>query len=120
MSAYTKALVAVVGAVLMAVYSGFAGDNHIGPEEAINIGIAAFTALNVYIADNALSGTWRYAKSITAAGMAVLNLLVSQWTGGIDNAEIVNLVIAAAVALGVYQFPNKNSGTTLGAAGNTL
>jgi hypothetical protein len=107
MSAYKKALVAVFGAVLMALYSALGGDNHIGPEEAINIGIAAFAALQVYITANLPTlGVWRYAKTVTAVALAVLNLLVSEWTGGIDSSEAVNLVIAAAVALGVFAVPN--------------
>lgn len=107
MSTYRKALVAVFGAVLMALYSAFGGDNHIGPEEAINIGIAAFTALQVFITANLpIGGIWRYTKTITAVALGVLNLLVSVWTGGIDSAEAVNLVIAAATALGVFTFAN--------------
>lgn len=106
-SMYRKALVAVFGAVLMALYSAFGNDNHIGPEEAINIGIAAFTALQVFITANLPSGgVWNYAKSITAVALGVLNLLVSEWTGGIDHAELVNLIIAAATALGVYGVAN--------------
>lgn len=109
MNPYRKAGAAVVGAVLMALYSALFGDNHIGPEEAINIGIAAFTALQVYIASNLpVGGVWRYSKAITAASLAVLNLLVSQWTGGIDSAEAVNLIIAALTALGVYQVRNTD------------
>lgn len=107
MSAYRKALVAVSGAVLMALYSALGNDNHIGPEEAINIGIAAFAALQVYITANLPTlGVWRYAKTVTAVALAVLNLLVSEWTGGIDSAEAVNLVIAAATALGVFAVSN--------------
>lgn len=108
MSMYRKALVAVVGAVAMALYSAFNGDNHITPEEAINIGIAAFTALQVFITANLPAGTiWNYAKTFTAVALGVLNLLVSEWTGGIDNAEWVNLAIAALTALGVYGVANK-------------
>jgi hypothetical protein len=108
MSAYRKALVAVIGAVLMLVHSGLINDQHLTPEEWINVGIGGFTALQVYMTSNLhADGVWRYAKTLTAVALGVLNLLVSQWTGGLDSAEIVNLLIAAATALGVYQVTNR-------------
>lgn len=112
MSMYRKALVAVFGAVLMALYSALGNDQHIGAEEAINIGIAAFTALQVFVTANLpFGGVWRYAKTITAVALGVLNLLVSEWTGGIDSAEVINLVIAAATALGVFAVANAQPAT---------
>lgn len=108
MPPYRKAIVAVFGAVLMTLYSALGNDQHIGAEEAINIGIAAFTALQVFITANLpTGGVWAYAKTITAVALGVLNLLVSEWTGGIDSAEAVNLVIAAATALGVFGVANR-------------
>ena len=115
MSMYRKALVAVLGAVVMALYSAFNGDNHVNPEEAINIGIAGFAALQVFITANLPTGTiWNYAKTITAVALGVLNLLVSEWTGGIDNAEMINLIIAALTAVGVYGVANKGVTTRVG------
>lgn len=112
MSAYRKALIAVAGAVLMLIHSGLLNDQHIDPQEWINIGIGGFTALQVYMTTNLpTGGVWRYAKTLTAVALGVLNLLVSQWTGGLDNAEIVNLLIAAATAVGVYQVENHDEVT---------
>lgn len=104
MGRYTKAFIAVIGAAVMAVASALSGDNHIGTEEWINISIAGFTAFQVWLTANIPAAP--VAKAITAGALALLNLLVSQLTGGIDSAEVVNLIIAFAVAAGVLALPN--------------
>jgi hypothetical protein len=109
MSQYRSALVAVLGAILMALYSALNGDNHVAPDEAIQIGIAAVTAFIVW--NSANTTAWQYAKPIAAAILAVLNGLAANWTGGISSAEWVNLIIAAATAAGILVFPNRPSVT---------
>lgn len=104
MGRYTKAAVAVLGAVVMALYSALNGDNHVVTEEWIQIAIAAWTAFQVWLTANV--STAPVAKAITAGMLAALNLLISQLTGGIDSAELVNIVIAFATAAGVWTVRN--------------
>lgn len=103
-SRYKKALTAVAGAVLVALYSALNGDNHVNVEESIQVGIAAFTAFQVWLTANVTSSP--YAKAVTAGALAVLNVLVSHLTGGIDHAELVNLIIVGLTAGGVLAVRN--------------
>ena len=107
MGRYTKAAIAVAGAIVMAIYSALNGDNHISIEEWIQISIAAWASFQVWLTANVSDAP--YAKAITAGMLAALNLLVSQLTGGISSAELVNIVIAFATAAGVWSFRNNPS-----------
>ena len=101
---YAKALVAVLGAVLMAVAAAMT-DGRIGSDEWVQIAIAGATAASVWTAANVPS--LPYAKTVIAVVLAVLNLLVAYISDGLTPAEWVNLAIAALTAAGVYVVPNR-------------
>jgi len=61
-------------------------------------------AVMVYNAAN-IPG-WDYAKLIASAVSAVAVLLVSAWQGGLSPTEIIQMVLAAAAAIGVGAVPN--------------
>jgi hypothetical protein len=105
MGRYSKAAVAVAGAIAIALYSALNGDDHVSTQDAIQIAIAAWAAFQVWLTANIPGST--HAKAITAGMLAALNLLVSQLTGGIDSAEWVNLIIAFATAAGVWGVRNN-------------
>lgn len=105
MSRYAKAATAVAGAALIALHSALFGDNHVDPGEAVQIGIAAFTAFQVWLTANTPNA--RHAKAVTAGALAVLSLLVANLTGGINSAEVVNLIIAGLTAAGVFAVRNS-------------
>lgn len=104
MTRYTKAAVAVLGALVIALKAALFGDNHVSPEEAIQIIVAAVTAFQVWLTANVPSA--RYAKAITAVVLAVAAGLLANLSGGVDGAETIALVIAALTAGGVFAVPN--------------
>jgi hypothetical protein len=107
MSAYSKALTAVVGAVVMAVASAMTDDT-ISHPEWVMIAVAGFTAFQVFVTANVGLPLWNYSKSITAGALAGLGLLGGYLANGehMSNALWLNVAIAAAVAAGVFAVPN--------------
>lgn len=100
-----KAIVQLLMTVLAAVVPALAA----GPmtvETWINVVILGAGVIMVYNAAN-IPG-WEYAKLIASAVSAVAVLLVSAWQGGLSGAEIIQLVLAAAGAVGVGALPNGN------------
>lgn len=77
----------------------------------INVITLAAGVIMVYNAAN-IPG-WSYAKLVASATSAVAVLLLSSLSGGISNAEIIQMVLAAAAALGVGAIPNGPPRTTL-------
>lgn len=107
MSAYSKALLAVIGAVVMAIASAMTDDTITQPEWVM-IAVAGFTAFQVFITANVGLPLWDKAKSITAGALAGLGLLGGYLANGehLTNALWLNVAIAAAVAAGVFAVPN--------------
>lgn len=102
---YVKFFVQVlvtIGAALSAVWTG-----GVTPTEWINVAIVGVGALAVFAGPNVPGAA--YTKSILSALSAGLVVLASAITGGISVPEIIQIVIAAAGALGVYVLPNANS-----------
>ena len=98
-----KALVQLLMTILAAVVPALAA----GPMTLstwINVVILAAGAVMVYNAAN-IPG-WEYAKLIASAVSAVAVLLVSALQGGISTAEVIQMVLAAAAAVGVGALPN--------------
>lgn len=98
-----KALVQLLMTILAAVVPGLAA----GPMDAtawINVVILGAGAVMVYNAAN-IPG-WEYAKLIASAVSAVAVLLVSFLDGGLSSAEVIQLILAAAGAVGVGALPN--------------
>jgi hypothetical protein len=98
-----KSVVQLLMTVLAAVIPALA----VGPmtfENWVNVVILAAGAVMVYNAAN-IPG-WDYAKLVASAVSAVAVLLVSAWQGGLSAAEVIQMVLAAAAALGVGALPN--------------
>lgn len=100
---YGKAIIAVIGAALTVAYGALNGDQHIDPEEGVQIAIAGSTAVGVYLVP--LVPEYRWAKTAVAAVLAVLQVLATVILGGLDSAEWVALVLAALTVLGVGVAP---------------
>jgi hypothetical protein len=102
---YSKALAQVVATVLTALLPLFV-DGHLSAVEIINLCIIGASAIGVAIVPNLSAGVAKYAKSILAVIGAVLVLLTSYISDGVlSGDEIVQLVVAAFGALGVYALP---------------
>lgn len=99
-----KALVQLLMTVLAAVVPAMLA----GPLDTgawINVVILAAGAVTVYTAAN-IPG-FAYAKLICSAIAAVAVLLSSSIAGGLNPAEVIQLILAAAAALGVGAIPNS-------------
>ena len=105
MNKYAKALAAVVVTVLAAVAAALTGDNTISSTEWVNVAILAVGACGVFAAPNVPGA--RYTKSVLAVFTAGLTVLVSAIVGGVSPVELIQIVLAAAGAVGVYAVPNS-------------
>lgn len=105
MKKYAKFIAIVVATVLSAVSAALFGDNVISPQEWVNVAILAVGALAVFAGPNVPGAA--YTKSILAALTAGLTVLASVLVGGVGIAEIIQIVLAAAAAVGVYAVPNE-------------
>lgn len=101
--AYTKFIVQAVIAVLVALAAVWTGG--VTPTEWINVSIVGVTALGVFAAPNVPGAA--YTKAILSALGAALVVLASAITGGISFPEMVQVIVAAAGAVGVFAFENK-------------
>lgn len=101
--AYTKFIVQAVITVLVAVAAATTGG--ITNVEIVNIAIVGVGALSVFAAPNVPGAA--YTKAILSALTAGLVVLTSAVTGGIVFPELVQILVAAAGAVGVFAFKNK-------------
>ena len=108
MSAYAKALTAVIGAVVMAVAAAMTDDTITHPEW-VQIATAGVAAFAVFVTANVGLPLWDKAKAVTAGALAGLGLLGGYLANGehMTNALWLNVAIAAAVAAGVWAVPNR-------------
>jgi uncharacterized membrane protein (UPF0136 family) len=104
---YAKALVAFLVTLLSGIVAALTGDNHVDSTEWINVAIAATGALAVFTAPNVPGA--RVTKFVLAALTAVLTLAVNLIADGVTVSEWLQLLVAAAGAVGVYAVPNSNS-----------
>ena len=106
MSAYRKSLAALAGAVITVLAAALT-DDVITSAEFAQIAVAALTAFGAYLVPNAPGAA--YAKTLVAAALAGLNLLVGWLANGQDitNAMWLNVAIAVGTALGVFILPNE-------------
>lgn len=105
-----KAIVQLVMTVLAAVVPALT----VGPLDAaawVNIVILGAGVVMVYNAAN-IPG-WSYAKLIASAVSAVAVVLVAALTSGhgLNATDYIQMILAAAGALGVGAIPNAASGT---------
>lgn len=105
MKKYAKFIAIVVATVLSGLSAALFGDNVISPQEWVNVAILAVGALAVFASPNVPGAA--YTKSILAALTAGLTVLASVLVGGVGTAEIIQIVLAAAAAVGVYAVPNQ-------------
>jgi hypothetical protein len=101
-----KAVVQLVMTVLAAIVPALTA----GPLEAagwINVVVLAAGVFMVYNAAN-IPG-WAYAKLVASAVSAVAVVLTSALSDGISSAEYIQMILAAAAALGVGAIPNATS-----------
>ncbi|MDG4790361.1 hypothetical protein O7626_31330 [Micromonospora sp. WMMD1102] len=96
---YGKALAAVAGAALVAAYGALNGNQHVDPEEGVQIAIAAATAVGVYLVP--LAPQYRWAKTAVAVVLGVLQVLATSILGGLDGQEWIALLLAGLTAAGV-------------------
>jgi peptidoglycan/LPS O-acetylase OafA/YrhL len=103
MNKYGKAIAAVIGAILTAVYAATSGDNRIEPDEWLAVAIAATTAIGVYLIP--LDARFRWGKTAVGVLLAVLQAATTLILGGLDSNEWILLVLAGLTALGVIAAP---------------
>jgi len=108
MNKYAKFAAIVLATVLSAVAAALFGDSVISPQEWVNVAILAVGAAGVFAAPNVPGAA--YTKSILAVLAAVLTVLASVIVGGVGTAEIIQILLAALGAVGVYAVPNKPTG----------
>ena len=101
--AYTKFIVQAVIAVLVALAAVWT--DGVTAIEWVNVSIVGVTALGVFTAPNVPGAA--YTKAILSALGAGLVVLTSAITGGVSFPEFVQIIVAAAGAVGVFAFENK-------------
>jgi len=101
---YAKAGLAVVATVLTALVAAFTGG--VTAVEWVNVAIAGVTAAAVFAAPNVPGA--KYTKAVLAVLGAVLVFLTSAIIGGLSTPELMQLVVVALGALGVYAVPNRS------------
>lgn len=108
MNKYAKFAAIVLATVLSAITAALAGDSVISPQEWVNVAILGVGAAGVFAAPNVPGAA--YTKSILAVLTAVLTVLASVIIGGVGTTEIIQMILAALGALGVFAVPNKVNG----------
>jgi len=101
---YAKLLMQVLVTVAVAVVAAMAGDNIVDSIEWVNVAIVGVGAAAVFAGPNIPGAA--YTKFILAALAAVLAVLASAITDGIQTVELIQMLIAAAGAVGVWAVPN--------------
>lgn len=105
MQKYAKLIMQVVVTVATGVVAALAGDNLVDSVEWVNVAIVGVGAAAVFAGPNIPGAA--YTKSILAALAAILTILASAIVGGIQTVEVIQMVIAAAGAVGVWAVPNR-------------
>ncbi|BCJ64162.1 hypothetical protein [Polymorphospora rubra] len=106
---YGKAGVAVVFAGLTAAYAALGGDQHVDPVEWVAIATAAAQAILVWLVPLVPSAPWL--KTAVNGALAVLGVLTVAIVGGLDNAEVVLMLLAGLSVLGVGVAPSASTTT---------
>lgn len=103
--AYLKLFMQVVVTFALAIVAAMTGDDVITSVEWVNVAIVAVTAGSVFYAPNIPGAP--ITKFVLSALGAVLVVLASSITDGLQTVEIIQMVIAGAGAVGVYAIPNR-------------
>lgn len=102
---YLKFLAQVAATVLAGAYAALAGDGVFSTDEQINCILLALGSIGVLGAGNLPAGVWSYMKGYVAAATAVATIAVSAVSGGINDAEWIQMGLAALGAVGVVRLP---------------
>ena len=110
-SRYTKAVVAIVAAVLVVLGAAIT-DDVVTTLEAVNVAIAFVTAVGVYLVPNLPSGPGAYLKAVVAflgaGGAALVTVLGSGGLADVHPSAWVTVFLAALGGVGVYVLPNAD------------
>lgn len=85
-------------AILTTVQEAFT-DQHIDAQEWVQVALGALMAFNVWATAN-LPG-YDKMKTYVAVAIAVVTALYTFVIGGVDTAEVVNMIVIAFMALGL-------------------
>ncbi len=105
MSAYSKALAALAGAVAVTLAAA-TSDDVVTSAEVAQLVVTGLAAFGVYLVPNAPG--YKYAKAWTAAALAGVSLLAGWLANGQDitTAMWLNVGLAVGTSLGVLIVPN--------------
>lgn len=103
MQKYGKAIIAVLTAVLVAVYQSRSGDGVVSRVEWVSIVIAFVTALGVFLVPLAPQAKW--GKTAVAGVLALLQVLVTAIVDGLGPDDLILIFITVVGALGIYIAP---------------
>jgi hypothetical protein len=110
-SRYTKAVVAILAAVLV-VFGAAITDDVVTTLEVVNVAIALVTAVGVYLVPNLPAGPGAYLKAAVAflgAGLAALvTVLGSGGLADVHPSAWITVFLAALGGVGVYVLPNAD------------
>lgn len=106
MKIYSKSIGMVLMTVVTAIVAALT-DDKVSTAEWLNIAILGFGAASVFAAPNVPYA--KYTKTVLAVLTAGLTAVVSFLTGGITTAEWLQVLVAAAAAVGVYALPKSGS-----------
>jgi uncharacterized membrane protein YqaE (UPF0057 family) len=101
---YSKALSQVLATVLATVLAATVGGG-LDTTGWINVVLAGIGAVSVALVPNLNVGVAKYSKSLITVLTVVLPILAVSLPGGLDSAEVIQLVLAGLGALGVYALP---------------
>ena len=108
-SHYSKAIVAILTAAVVAVIAALT-DDIVTAVEVTQIAVAIVAAIGVYLIPNLPSGVGRYAKALVAMGGAGLQALVTVLMAGTLTTQgilVVLLAVLGSVSVGII--PNTGS-----------
>lgn len=103
---YGKSVVATT-AMFATGIQAYVSDGHVTEQEAVQIAIALFTAVSVWLVPAVTA--WPWMKTAVAGVLGVLNVLVTLIVGGIGGGDVTIMIVAAATALGVGLAPARTS-----------
>lgn len=98
---YGKSIVAALFAFITAIQA-LISDGHVTQQEGVQIAVAFFTAVSVYLVPMLV---YPWAKTAIAVVLAVLNITTTAVVGGLDTGDVTGMVLAALTALGVAGAP---------------
>jgi hypothetical protein len=99
-----------IGMVVMTIVSGIVAaltDDKVTTVEWINVALLAFAAAQVFTAPNVPGA--KYTKTFLAVLTAAATAVVSFLSNGVTTAEWLQVLVAAAAAVGVYALPKSGA-----------